>query len=291
MKKTLSVIIPAYNEGKSIGKLLDNLYPLAQSSNWKIIIVNDCSKDDTKLVVMNHYSFPNIVLINNKVNKGYGGAIKEGVMQANTDYLITIDADGQHELKDIEKMYDYCLKEDADMIVGSRMKQKNASYYRALGKTLIRSFTKIVMTIDIEDINSGIKLYNVGLAKKYIKLCPDGMSYSDVIALVFINQKHLVKEIDVTIHQREEGVSTISTKTAFQTIYDILNLAMFFNPLRLFLPLSIFVFLIGFAWSIPIIIEGKGISVGAALLFITALLLFVLGLIAEQLRYIRRGNL
>lgn len=291
MNRTLSIIIPAYNEEKSIGNLLDNLCPLALKNKWEIIVVNDCSKDKTKHNIENHACYKNITLINNKVNKGYGGAIKEGIKEAKTDLVITIDADGQHELNDIQRMYDYLIELDADMIIGSRMKQKNASFYRAIGKTIIRRFTKLLMKIHIEDINSGIKMYDAQLAKKYIMLCSDGMAYSDLIALVFINQKHLVAEIDVTIHQRELGESTINTKTAFQTVYDVLNIAMFFNPLRLFLPLSAFIFLIGILWGVPIILQGRGISVGALFALLTSLLLFILGLLAEQLRYIRKNQL
>jgi glycosyltransferase involved in cell wall biosynthesis len=288
MKKTLSIVIPAYNEQESIGRLLDNLCPLALEKQWKIVVVNDGSRDNTLETIRQHQYYNQIELVQNKVNKGYGGAIKEGIRNCGTDLVITIDADGQHELNDIQRMYDHLVENDADMVVGSRMRQKNASLYRALGKTIIRRFTRLIMKIGVQDINSGIKMYRRDLASVYMSLCPDSMPYSDVIALVFINQRHLVSEIDVSIHKRIDGTSTISTKTAFQTLYAILNIAMFFNPLRVFLPLSCISLVAGLAWGLPIIVRGNGVSVGALFALITALLLFILGLIAEQLRQIRK---
>jgi glycosyltransferase involved in cell wall biosynthesis len=289
--KSLSVVIPAYNESGSIGSLLDKLVPVAREQKWQIIIVNDCSKDNTLEILRNHPYASEIKIVSNKQNKGYGGAIKEGIKKAETDLVVTIDADGQHEINDIIRMKEFCRKEDADMVIGSRKGTASASAYRALGKTIIRSFSKLLMPFDIYDLNSGMKMYDTKLALNYMNLCPDGMPYSDTIALTFINHKHLVKEMDITIYPRTAGTSTISTKTAFQTMLAILNIVMLFNPLRIFLPMAILCLLAGAAWGLPIMLSGRGVSVGALLAFITAILLFMLGLIAEQLSHIRKHNI
>ncbi|HWY37253.1 MAG TPA: glycosyltransferase family 2 protein [Bacteroidia bacterium] len=289
--RSLSVVIPAYNESGSIGSLLDKLIPVSEKEGFDIVVVNDCSKDNTLEILENHPGKGKFRLVSNKRNKGYGGAIKEGIKKANTDLVVTIDADGQHEIQDVLRMYDFLIKEDADMVVGSREGSASASAYRALGKSIIRGFSKILMPIDIYDINSGMKMYDRKLALNYMNLCPDGMPYSDTIALTFINHKHLVKEIGITIYARTAGKSTISTKTAFQTMMAVLNIVMLFNPLRIFLPLAILCFIGGTAWGLPIILSGRGVSVGALLAFITSLLLFMLGLIAEQLSHIRKHNI
>jgi len=90
------------------------------------------------------------------------------------------------------------------------------------------------------------------------------------------------------VQPRISGESTISTRTAFETILEILNLVMLFNPLRVFLPLSIFCVLIGLVWGIPFIMLGRGVSVGAMLAIVSGLLLFTLGLVSEQLSQIRK---
>ncbi len=146
------------------------------------------------------------------------------------------------------------------------------------------------MQIPITDLNSGMKVYRSDLARKYIHLCPDAMAYSDIITLVFINQKHLVLEKDILIRSRMSGTSTINTRTALDTVLEILNIVVLFNPNRVFLPLAIFFVVAGILWGLPFLIRGEGVQAGTLLLTITGLLFFLLGLLAEQLSLIRRSN-
>jgi hypothetical protein len=135
-----------------------------------------------------------------------------------------------------------------------------------------------------------MKVYRSDLARKYIRLCPDTMAYSDIITLVFINQKHLVLEKDIVIRSRVSGTSTINTRTALDTVLEILNIVVLFNPNRVFLPLAMIFVLAGIIWGLPFLIRGEGVQAGTLLLTITGLLFFLLGLLAEQLSLIRRGN-
>lgn len=288
---SLTIIIPAYNEQDAIKDVVEELCTLFQNKNWKILVVNDCSKDNTKEVLSSISHLPNFSFISNKVNKGYGGAIKEGIVNAETDFVITVDADGQHNPEDVKRMYDYCMEIDADMVIGNRMNSLSSSVYREIGKSLIRRVARILLPVNKIDINSGIKIYRTDLAKRYIKMCPDNMAYSDIIALMFINKKHLVLELDVKIRERQGGKSTISTKTAFETVYEILNIAMMFNPLRIFLPIAIICCVLGLVWGVPIVLQGSGVSVGALLAFVTGIMFFILGLLAEQLSRIRKDSL
>jgi hypothetical protein len=144
------------------------------------------------------------------------------------------------------------------------------------------------MPMHIWDINSGMKIYRTDLAKRYLRLCPNSMSYSDAIALVFIHQGHLVLETPITILERKYGTSKINIKTAFNTLIEIMNILMLFNPLRLFLPISLFLFILGIAWGLPIVLMNKGISIGASLSIIVSAQTFFIGLIAEQISQIRK---
>ncbi|MBI3502486.1 MAG: glycosyltransferase family 2 protein [Bacteroidetes bacterium] len=282
----LTIIIPAYNEENSLKQFLPEVISFCEEKKFKLIVVNDGSSDGTQKV-LKIFSSPVLFIIHNKLNKGYGGAIKTGVAAAETTYCITIDADGQHELKDVEKLFNEIKNSDADMVVGRRSTGGNA--YRNAGRSLIRSVAKLLMPVHIHDLNSGMKIYNTALAKKYLHLCPNTMAYSDVIALVFISQRHLVKEIPVTIHPRTSGTSTINTLTAFETLKQILNIVLLFNPMRVFFPLSVFFILVSIAWGLPIVLKGNGVSVGAMLGIITGIVFFLLGLLAEQLSLIRKN--
>jgi len=289
-EKTLTIIVPAYNEEETLKALLPEWIKFCQATNFKLMVVNDGSRDGTQTVLEKFSGSANFSFLKNKVNKGYGGAIKTGIEVADTDYVITMDADGQHYLDDIERLYREIKANDADMVIGNRGRGASG-YYRRLGKWLIRGIAKILMPLKISDINSGMKICNTELAKKYIKLCPDSMAYSDIIALVFVSQKHLVLETPIKIRPRAGGVSTISTRTAFETLRQIVNIVVLFNPMRIFFPLALLFIVAGIAWGLPIILAGKGVSVGAMLGIITGIIFFFLGLIAEQLSLVRKENL
>ena len=288
----LTIIIPAYNEAASLPQLIHELLPFAQLKNFKVIIVNDGSKDDTRAVLERSTTLSeNISIINHKVNRGYGGALKSGINKARTQYCITIDADGQHSLSDIDRLLNTIKETNADLVIGSRKGNSESGYYREFGKTILRWVAKLLMPLKIYDINSGIKIYDTRLAQKYIQICPDSMAFSDVITLTFVYQRNLVLEIPVKINQRKAGKSTIGMRTAFETLIEIINIVVLFNPLRIFLPLSFICILASIIWEIPIFLSGQGVSIGALLGFMTGIIFFLLGLIAEQLGNIRRLNI
>lgn len=286
----LTVVVPVYNEGENLPVFAPALVDFCLARDWKLIFVNDGSSDNTRTILDNLHSL-NVQVIHHKVNRGYGGALKTGISQTTTPYLITMDGDGQHDPRDAEKLLDFAMATDADMVVGRRDGVGHSGIYRSFGKLLIRHFTKILMPLPVSDLNSGFKLYRTEPAKRYITVCPDSMAFSDVITLVFLSERNLVLEHPIHISPRTVGRSTINTFTAFETVIQVLNIALMFNPLRVFLPISALCILAGLGWGIPIILLGRGVSVGAMLAIVTGLLFFVLGLLASQLSAIRMDRL
>lgn len=287
----LSIVVPIFNEASSLSNLLVELIPYCRERNWKLILVNDGSSDNTPAILKQYEGFQGVTILHHKLNRGYGGALKTGLLEADTTYSLTMDADGQHEFSDIDTLLKIALEQDADLLVGKRSRNGYSGTYRNIGKWFIRRFAALLMPIHISDLNSGFKLYNTKLVKRYLSICPDSMAFSDVIALIFIKKRHLVLEHPITIKKRMGGKSTINTFTAIQTIMEIINIAMLFNPLRIFLPLSIFCIGFGLAWGIPIMLRARGVSVGALLAIVTGLLCFFFGLIAEQLSAMQMGLL
>ena len=154
---SLTLLIPAYNEEHSLMEFLPIVLEYAERRGWKVLVVNDGSKDNTASVVkvfMKKHEC--LQLVSHKVNRGYGGALKTGVRAAETKYVVTIDADGQHFLEDVDLLLEKLLEKDADMIVGSREGQRSASIYRGIGKSIIRFIAKILMPVNIYYINSGM---------------------------------------------------------------------------------------------------------------------------------------
>ena len=287
-EEDLTVVIPAYNEEESLPDFLPRVIDYCTRRDWKVIVVDDGSTDDTWTIANSFQQPDRVKVIHHKLNRGYGGAIKTGIGSVDTRYLVTIDADGQHYLDDVEFLFAELRESGADMIVGSREGLKSSSTYRDVGKRLIRFVANLLLDVQVHDLNSGMKVYDTKLAQKYLKLCPDSMAYSEVIALVFISRRHLIEERPIRIRERIAGVSTITTRTAFETMMEILNLVVLFNPMRIFLPISIASLVLGLGWGIPIVIRGGGVSVGAMLAIINGILFFFLALLAEQISLIRR---
>jgi len=286
MENNLTIVIPAYNEEGSLVDFLPQLISFIQERKFKAIIVNDGSKDKTADILKSYSE--HIEIVNHKVNRGYGGAIKSGILMTKTKYVITIDADGQHEFSDIDNLYSKAIEKDADMMIGSRKNQKSANWYRGLGKSIIRNIAKFLMPMNIYDLNSGMKLYNTELAKKYINLCPDTMAYSDIIALVFLNFRHLVIEEPITIKNRIAGESTIGTMTAVDTIKEIINIVVLFNPMKIFFPASVFLMIVSLAWGLPIVFQNKGVSTATMLGIVTSIIILFIGILTEQVSLIRK---
>jgi len=277
----LTIVVPCYNEESNIDKVFPALVSFVKEHNFTLCIVDDGSKDHTHQLLQRYADGEQVRIIHHKVNRGYGGALKSGIKAAATDYVITIDADGQHAAEDVLRLYQVIKASDADMIVGRRGKE--LSKVRSIGKFFIRRITKILIAnVAIHDINSGMKIYKTSIVKKYLNLCPNGMAFSDVITLMLINDRFLVQEEPISIRQRLGGKSTIGLKTVFQTIYEIINIVMYFNPIRIFLPLAIVSVAFGMIWSVPILLAGRGLSVGGAFLIINGVQTFLIGLIAEQ---------
>ena len=147
------------------------------------------------------------------------------------------------------------------------------------------------MPLPIYDINSGMKLYATDLGKKYATICPNSMAYSDVICLSFINKKHKVVEWPINIKERKMGQSTVNVKTAFHTIYEVFNIIVLFNPIRIFMPIALTAIIAGTIWELPIMLRGNGVSVGSMLSIMLGVITLFFAAIAEQLSQIRKKDL
>jgi len=286
--KKLSIIIPIYNEAENLPHLSEEWTAFCKKNGFDLILVNDGSRDRTREILANLPKSDFVKVLNHKVNRGYGGAIKTGIRNVETNYVVTVDADGQHELSSILDLLAKLEACDADMVIGARGKANRVPSLRNTGKALIRWVSRMLIPNKISDLNSGMKLYRTDLAKQYMDACPDSMAYSDVIALTFISEGALVVEHPIIIKPRQGGKSTINLHSAVNTVQEIINMVMFFNPLRIFVPVSVICFLAGLGWGLPILIQGRGLSVGSLFAFIVSIICMLLGLVAEQLSQIRK---
>ena len=285
---SLTIVIPCYNEGDNIPEFFPKLLAFAAESNCRVIAVDDGSRDNTReLLERFEADDPHLSVIRHKLNRGYGAAIKSGLRAAGTEFAITVDADGQHRLEDVEKCFAEIVRSNADLVVGARSNNASGGY-RTFGKWLIRTFASTLLELPVRDLNSGMKCYRLEEALPYLELCPDTMAFSDVILLLMVNDRKLVTEMPIEVAPRLAGKSTIGARTALVTIAEILNLAILLRPLTTFFRIGLFLVVLGLVWGIFIYVRSRTVTSTAVMLITLGGLSFMLGLLGEQLAQIRR---
>ncbi|NEQ64716.1 MAG: glycosyltransferase [Symploca sp. SIO2D2] len=280
MTKGLTVIIPAFNEAQAISSVIDNVHSICSNIITEIIVIDDGSSDETSFLAQQTGAK---VLIH-KQNRGYGASLKTGIRHAKTDFVLTMDADGQHRAEDI--LYLWEMVDNHDMVVGQRTKLIHSSLWRMPGKLLLGIMANYLTQRRIPDLNSGLRIIRREVALRYLHLCPAGFSFSTTITMALLIRSYSVAYLPIQVEKRV-GKSTVSLKTGLNTIIMILRIAALFNPLRVFLPLSILIGGVGLAWGIPYTLAGRGISVGTMLALVTAILLFGLGILCDQISQLR----
>ncbi|MBU1164123.1 glycosyltransferase family 2 protein [Patescibacteria group bacterium] len=281
--KTYSIIIPAYNEADTIAKTLNGLKVYIENNNLdcNIVVVNDGSTDDTQNILK---QIPGILFINHPYNKGYGASVKTGVAAVNSEWIITFDSDGQHKLEDIKRLID--AKQDFDMVVGAR-KGYQGPAIRQPGKKVLHKVAEFLVEKKIDDLNSGLRLLRKEHFQKYARILPNAFSWTSTITLAFFKDNLNVKYIPIEINKRQGGKSMVKTSDAVKTLMLILRIIMLFSPLRIFLPASVILFTLGCA-STVYDLWMFNISDTTILLFISSILIFFFGLLADQIAAIRR---
>ena len=288
MDSSLSIVVPCYNEAENIPGFFPGLLSFAGERGYRVVAVNDGSSDKTlEILTRLKETAPHLDVISHKLNRGYGAAIKTGLHAVETEYAITIDADGQHRLEDVDKCFRAIVETDSDLVVGARA--NNASgMYRSLGKWGIRMFASMLFELPVKDLNSGMKCYRMSETVSYLDLCPDTMAFSDVILLLMVNDRKLVSQVDIEVLPRSAGTSVIGTRTALVTLAEILNLAILLRPLTVFFRLGVTFVLLGLAWGTFIYIKSRTITSAAVMMITLGGLSFILGLLGEQLAQIRK---
>lgn len=284
-KPQASIIIPVFNEEKGIENTLSQLLLVAKNRDWEIIAVNDASTDNSREILG---KFEQVTVIDHTVNRGYGAALKTGIRAASSETIVMIDADGQHNPNDIQSLLGKLPK--ADMVSGQRSKDSAQEWIRKPGKYILKKVANILAETKIPDLNCGLRAIKRDIILNMLDLLPDGFSFSTTSIIAFYKLGYNVAYVPITTGPRI-GTSTVrQVKHGSQVIMLIIRLIALFSPLRIFLNVSSALFLIGLIYQIEEIIRrGWHMVNGALLLIIAALLVFLFGLIADQISGLRLG--
>ncbi len=278
--KQLTIIIPAYNEGQSIATVVHDVFTECNELIHEVIVVDDGSSDQTASIA----ETTSARVIRHSRNQGYGAALKTGIHAAQTEFVLTMDSDGQHKAQFVKQLWQ--IAEESDMVVGERTALIHSPLWRMPGKWLLGKMADYMTRTKIPDLNSGLRLMRRDVVLKYIHLCPSGFSFSTTITIALLKRGYRVQYVPIQVEKRI-GKSKVSLSTGLDTLILILRLASLFDPLRIFLPFSIVITITGIMWGLPLALLGRGVSVGAMLAVVTGVLLFVLGLMSDQISQLR----
>ena len=279
-KDEMTIVIPAFNEDATIGEVIEQAREHCKDFLKEIIVVDDGSTDNTSAVAEK----AGARVISHKQNRGYGASLKTGIRAAQTEFILNMDADGQHRAADVVRLWEQ--SKDFDMVVGNRIKLLHSPIARMPGKWVLRIMANYLTRRSIPDLNSGLRLIRKSIAVKYLHLCPAGFSFSTTMTMVMLNRGYVVHYVPIEVDKRTGG-STVSLLTGLEAIILILRIATLFSPLRVFLPVSVLFGTFGFLWALPIFWAGEGVSTGALLILLTAVILFMLGLLSDQISQMR----
>ena len=277
---SISIIIPAFNESETIADVIDSvksLYPQAE-----IIVIDDGSHDGTAEIALNAgadvYRHPN--------NIGNGAAIKSGIRNASGDILVFMDGDGQHEPEDIAKMIE-CFPE-YDMVVGARPITGQSSIWRAIGNMAYNRLASYVANFHVKDLTSGFRAVKADIARNFLHLLPNTYSYPTTITLGVLRAGRSLKYLPIQIQKRKTGSSSIKLfRDGVRFFMIITRIATLYSPMRVFLPVSFIMFVLGLVrYAYSYITEGRFTNM-SALLFISSVLIFMMSLISEQICQLR----
>ena len=283
----LTVVLPVYDEAPSVERVVATLLVAARQRGWQVIAVDDGSTDGSGAALdrLAAEHDGTLHVVHHVHNRGYGAALKSGIRRATTPLIATMDSDGQHSaamLGSLLERADRC-----EMVVGQRQGIVHSNVWRMPGKWLLGVLASYLSRQPIADLNSGLRVFHTPVIQRYLHLFPDGFSFSTTSTLILINRGYNVSYVPIAVQARQ-GKSTVSLGTGFDAILLILRLIMLLAPLRIFLPLSALSVLAGTAWAIPYLLDRRGLTVVSLLLIINGVLIFLVGLLADQIAELRK---
>lgn len=273
----ISVVIPAHNEEKAIGTVLDELIEVLEGQAYEIIVIDDGSTDNTAKIVQEKES---VKLIQHPQNKGYGAAIKTGIKNATNDLILIIDGDGSYPVKAIPEL----LKEadKYDMVVGARTGENvRIQLYRRPAKWFLSKLANYLSGTKIPDLNSGMRIFKKEDATKFFTILPSGFSFTTTLTLAYLSNDYNVKYVPIDYHERTGKSKIKPFRDGFNFIMLIVRTITYFNPLKVFLPISIVLFVFGFAILLYEGLVHRNVADLPVMLILAAFQIGFLGLLAD----------
>jgi len=238
----VSIVIPVYNEEEAIGDDLDTIIATMEGSGYtyEVIVVDDGSTDRTAGVAR----AKGVKVIQHLINRGTGAARRTGILQARGEIIVMTDGDGTYPNQDIPRLLEYLPA--FDQVVGARTSEQGTfRFLRAPAKWFIRKLACYLTGIDIPDLNSGLRAFKREVMLKFLYLLPDGFSCVSTMTLAFLCNGYTIKYVPIDYYKRIGRSKFHPINDTYNYLLTVVRMVMYFNPLKVFLPASLFLILIG----------------------------------------------
>lgn len=276
MNKVFSIVIPAKNEAKGLQLLLPclrTLYPMAE-----LIVIDDGSTDETPQVA----ALNNAKVISHPYSKGNGAAIKTGARHATSDTIVFMDGDGQHKPEDIARLLAR-MDEGHDMVVGARGLASQAGAHRAVANTFYNVLASWMVEQKVADLTSGFRVVKASLFRKFLYLLPNGFSYPTTITMSFFRAGYSVVYEPIIAPERIGKSHVRIVRDGLRFFLIIFKIGTLYSPLKLFIPISASFLVTGLGYYLYTFLNAHRFTNMSALMIITSVLVFLIGLISEQI--------
>jgi glycosyltransferase involved in cell wall biosynthesis len=270
----VSVVIPAFNEAAGIGQVVESL--IAVGGWHEVLVVDDGSTDETA----QRAAAAGARVVRHPYNKGNGAAVKTGIREAGGDVVLLMDADGQHDPTEASKLLDQM--QHHDMVIGARA-ARDQTFVRALGNAVFKALASWLTGRPIPDLTSGYRAARRERLLSILHLLPNGFSYPTTSCLAFLKAGYSVAFVPVQARRRVGRSKIRVARDGVGFLLIILKIVTLYSPLKIFFPISALSFLLGTAYGVWNVLVHHKIPMGSALLLQLAVVIFLFGLISEQI--------
>jgi glycosyltransferase involved in cell wall biosynthesis len=283
----VTIVLPCYNERDHVLDEVERICKAMDASGltYELLAIDDASTDDTLALLEDALPrYPHMRLMPFRRNGGSGTARRIGTLDARGEVVVWTDADMTYPNERIPELVTMLLDDPTyDQVVGARTSEEGShKFLRVPAKWVIRKIAERLSNSSIPDLNSGLRAFRRSVSLPYLRLLPPGFSCVTTITLAFLSNQHDIKYVPIDYAKRSGRSKFHFVKDAYRYILQVLRMVMYFNPLKVLMPLALWLLVIGVAKGVyDMVVHPVRFSVNTVLIFITGMLIAALALLAD----------